>query len=284
LGLGYLTGQRTALPPEIDKQVKIVGLTHVVVASGYNLTILVLFSRRLFSRVSKYFATLMSGLLIMSFMMVTGLSPSMTRAGLVAGLGLLVWYYGRRMHPFVLLSFAAALTLLYDPSYAWGDLGWYLSFGSFIGVIVLAPLLQDYFWGSDKIPLLRQLFIDTLSAQILTMPLILLSFGQYSLYAIPANMLVLPFVPLAMLCTFVAGIGGLVAPGVAELAGYPATLILKYSIAVIERVAGLPDAQKELTFNPQLMIASYLVIGAAITYLIRRTNHDFRNGSNENFS
>lgn len=277
LGLGYLVGQRTALPHTLEEQIKIVGLTHVVVASGYNLTILVMFSRRFFAKVSKYFATLASSLMIMSFMLVTGLSPSMSRAGLVAGLGLLVWYYGRKMHPFVLLSFAAAVTVVINPSYVWGDLGWYLSFGSFIGVIVLAPLLHAYFWEPDqKASVVRQLLIETSSAQIVTAPIILLSFGQYSLYALPANILVLPFVPLAMLLTFIAGIGGLVLPGLAGFIGFPATFILRYSTTVIEKIANLPNAQNELKFNLPLMLASYILMGAIITYLKRRTNYDFR--------
>lgn len=277
LGLGYLVGQKTALPPDLEEQIKIVGLTHVVVASGYNLTILVTFCRKLFLKVSKYFATLASSLMVMSFMLVTGLSPSMTRAGLVAGLGLLVWYYGRKTHPFVLLSFAAAITVLVNPSYVWGDLGWYLSFGSFIGVIVLAPLLHAYFWdSSQKTSLLRGLLIETSSAQIVTMPILLFSFGLFSLYALPANMLVLPFVPLAMLLTFFAGIGGLALPGVAEVVGLPATIILKYSTSVIEKMANMPNATSEIKFNILLMIASYIVIGATIYYLKQRTKYDFR--------
>lgn len=278
LGLGYLVGQRTALPHDLEEQIRVVGLTHVVVASGYNLTILVMFSRQLFAKISKYFATLASSLLIMSFMMVTGLSPSMSRAGLVAGLSLLVWYYGRKMHPFVLLSFAAAVTVTLSPSYVWGDLGWYLSFGSFVGVIVLAPLLQSYYWQpSDKIPLLRQLLVDTTSAQLVTLPLILLAFGKYSVYALPANLLVLPLVPLAMLTTFVAGIAGLIVPSLASFFGFPATFILRYSTEAIKKVANLPNAQNELGFNAALMLVSYIVIGLAITYLKKRTNYDFRN-------
>lgn len=278
LGLGYLLGQKTALPEKLESDIKIVGLTHAVVASGYNLTILVVFSRRLFLRISKYFATLASGLMIISFMLVTGLSPSMTRAGLVAGLGLLVWYYGRKMHPFVLLTFAAGVTVIIQPSYIWGDLGWYLSFLSFIGVIVLAPLLHHYFWGQDRpSSTLRSLTVETLSAQVITTPIILMSFGLFSVYALIANVLVLPFVPLAMLCTFFAGIAGLVVPGVAPIVAFPATLILKYSTEVISRVAALPNSQIEIIFNAPIMLASYIGLGVVITYLIRRTNHDFRN-------
>jgi competence protein ComEC len=277
LGLGYLLGQKTALPPTLEEQIRIVGLTHVVVASGYNLTILVIFARKLFARISKYLATLASSLMIISFVLITGLSPSMSRAGLVAGLGLLVWYYGRKMHPFILLSFAAAVTVVLNPSYVWGDQGWYLSFTAFIGVIVLAPLLQKYFWGScENVPMFRQLLVDTSSAQILTMPIILAAFGQYSIYALPANLLVLPLVPLAMLCTFITGIVGLVLPSAADIVGLPATWMLRYSTTVIEKLATMPNSQSELKFNPKLMIVSYLVIAIAIIYLKRRTKHDFR--------
>lgn len=278
LGLGYLVGQKAALPEDLAADIKATGLTHVVVASGYNLTILVIFSRRLFMRVSKYFATLASGLMVFSFMMVTGLSPSMTRAGLVAGLGLVVWYYGRKMHPFVLLSFAAACTVMIQPSYIWGDLGWYLSFLSFIGVIVLSPLIHHYFWGIEKDPgTIRGLTIETLSAQIITTPIILMSFGIFATYALIANVLVLPLVPLAMLCTFFAGIAGLLVPGIAPIVAFPATVILTYSTTVIEKVAALPNAQLEVEFNPPLMIASYIGLSIVITFLVRRTRHDFRN-------
>lgn len=277
LGLGYLLGQKTALPPDLDNDIKAVGLTHAVVASGYNLTILVVFCRKIFLKISKYFATLTSSAMVFSFMLITGLSPSMTRAGLVALLGLLVWYYGRKMHPFVLLSFAAGVTVIIKPSYVWGDLGWYLSFLSFIGVIVLAPLIHHYFWGKNRPPsTVRGLFIETLSAQLITTPIILMYFGIFSAYALLANILVLPLVPMAMLLTFIAGIIGLALPGLAEIGGLPATLVLKYSTSVIQRIANLPNSQIELVFNAPLMIASYIFIAVVITYLIRRTKHDFR--------
>jgi len=281
LGLGYLLGQRAALPKDLENQIKITGLTHVVVASGYNLTILVSFCRKLFIRASKFLATFMSSLLIMSFMLITGLSPSMSRAGLVAGLSLLTWYYGRKVHPFVLLSFAAAVTVMYNPSYIWGDLGWYLSFGSFVGVIIFAPLVHSYFWNSEA-GLMRGLFVETMSAQIVTTPIILLSFGQFSVYALLANILVLPFVPLAMLCTFIAGVVGLILPQLAITAGLPATLILRYSTQVIAKVSDLPSATIELKFNPWIMIVSYVGIATLIIYMKWRTHYDFRCSSQGN--
>ena len=128
LGLGFLLGLRRAMPTELSDNLKIAGLTHIVVASGYNLTILVRLARRLFAKRSKYLAMLSAATMIIGFMAVTGLSPSMSRAGLVAGLSLAVWYYGRTIHPLVLLPVSAAITLMVNPQFGWGDLGWQLSF------------------------------------------------------------------------------------------------------------------------------------------------------------
>ncbi len=139
-------------------------------------------------------------------MAVTGLSPSMSRAGLVAGLSLAAWYYGRTIHPLVLLPVSAAITLLINPQFGWGDLGWQLSFASFAGVIMLAPLLHSYFFGNKEPGAFRQILIETLSAQIMTLPLLMMSFGVISNVALIANILILPFVPLAMLLTFMSSV------------------------------------------------------------------------------
>lgn len=176
LGIGYLLGQKSALPADLVEALKITGLTHVVVASGYNLTILVRLGRRLFAKVSKYLSMLSGASLIVVFIAITGLSPSMTRAGLVAGLGLWAWYYGRKFHPVTLLGVAAAVTVAVNPSYVWGDLGWLLSFGAFAGVMILAPVATAYLYGKEKVPFVGQLLIETVSAQIATLPIMIMAF------------------------------------------------------------------------------------------------------------
>lgn len=275
LGLGFLLGLRRALPPGLAEALTIAGLTHVIVASGYNLTILVRLSRRLFVRVSKYLAMLSSVAMILGFMAVTGLSPSMSRAGLVAGLSLAAWYYGRKVHPMVLLPFAAAITLLINPQYGWNDLGWQLSFAAFAGVIVLAPLLQRYFFGKKEPGNIRQIFGETLSAQIMTMPILVLGFGVLSNVAIIANLLILPLVPLAMLLVFLIGIFASV-PFVAEALAAPTTWLLQYMTTVADWLAGQAWAQTEISINWWIILAIYLIIFGAIWWMRRVTGLKFR--------
>lgn len=275
LGVGYLVGQRRALPEDLDAALKAAGLTHVVVASGYNLTILVNISRRLFLKLSKFLALFFSGGMILTFIAITGVSPSMSRAGLVTGLGLVAWYYGRKFHPVILLLVAAAITLLFQPAYAKGDLGWQLSFASFAGVLIVAPLLQKYFFGEDEPRVLRQVFFETLSAWICTVPLIILVFGQFSNVAILANILVLPLVPLAMVLTFIAGAVALIVPALAVVAGFPAMLVLGYMTKVTFYLGNVSWAQTTLTITPYIVASYYVTLVGACFYIAKKTGHRF---------
>lgn len=279
LGIGFLTGQRNSLPADLDDQLRIVGLTHIVVASGYNLTILVRFMRRFFAKHSKYLAAASAGFMIVGFMAVTGFSPSMARAGLVAGLSLLAWYYGRAFHPVALLLFAAAATAGLNPGFIWGDLGWYLSFAAFVGVIILSPLVHRYFWGEQKPGVLRQILVDTTCAQLLTMPMIAFVFGEYSLYALPANLLILPLIPLVMVLVFVAGLLSLVIPGLATVFGWPAQQLLSYMTWLVEWMANRPHAQGDIAVSAIVMAIAYGVIIGLCIWLWRKTKFNFRTSS-----
>lgn len=279
LGIGFLTGQKSALPEDLADALQIAGLSHIVVASGYNLTILVRLSRRLFVRRSKYLATMVSSVMICGFVAITGLSPSMTRAGLVSGLSLAAWYYGRISHPFVLLPFVAALTVLWNPSYAWGDLGWQLSFTAFLGVMIVGPLIQSYFFGEKEPGILRQVAGETIAAHLVTLPLIAMSFGVISHVAIIANMLIVPLVPIAMLLTFIVGIVGLAVPVLSELVGYPVSWLLGYMTNTATFLSELPWAQTEIEPSPWMIIGYVVVLLVACVWMQRKTNLSFREKS-----
>jgi len=276
LGVGYLVGQRRTLPMDLVVALQFAGLTHIVVASGYNLTILVRITRRVFAKLSKYLAALSAGLMVLCFVAITGASPSMVRAGIVAGLSLAAWYYGRKFHPIVLLAIAVATTVLINPSYAWGDLGWQLSFMAFAGVMIVAPLAQRYFFGNKKPGTIAQILGETIAAQIVTAPIIIMAFGQISNVAVFANLLILPLVPLAMLLTFIAGIVSVLMPGVATFVSLPAYWLLHYMVVVAEFFAGLPWAVSEIGFMWWHIVTVYVLIIGACFYMWRVTKYNLR--------
>lgn len=276
LGIGFLTGQKSALPTDLSDALKVAGLTHIVVASGYNLTILVRLARKLLLKVSKYLSAVSSGVMIIVFVAITGLSPSMTRAGLVSGMSLLSWYYGHAFHPFVLLPVAAAITVAVQPSYVWGDMGWQLSFSAFMGVMIVAPLLQAYFFGNKEPGTLRQILGETIAAHIVTIPIIAMSFGTVSNVAIVANILVVPLVPLAMLLTFICGMGAIFAVPLIEWIATPTAWLLGYMTNVATFVSELPWAQSQFNFMPIVWLGYAVVVALACFWMWRKTRYSFR--------
>jgi len=276
LGVGFLVGQRRSLPADLSSALQLAGLTHIVVASGYNLTILVRLARRLFVKVSKYLSVLSAGVMIVSFVAVTGVSPSMSRAALVSGLSLVAWYYGRKFHPIVLLAIAISVTVIINPSYAWGDLGWQLSFAAFAGVMILAPLATRYLFGDKKPGTVGQILIETVSAQIATAPILIAGFGQLSNVAIVSNLLVLPLVPIAMLLTFVAGCGSLALPAIATIIGMPANLLLGYMVGVTNFFANLPFATSNIQLQWWGVALCFSAISAVCLYMWRDTKYNLR--------
>lgn len=276
LGLGYLVGQRRFLEPELDEALRIAGLTHVVVASGFHLSTIVRFVRRWLEKLSRFLATAVTSFVTLGFLAVTGLSPSMSRAALVTGFSLAAWYYGRKFHPLVLLPFVAALTVLVSPSYIWGSLGWQLSFSAFAGVMILAPLLQRYFFGPKKPGTVRQLLGETISAQLATWPILAVGFGQISTLAIFSNLLILPFVPLAMLLTLLAGVSQIVLPLLAGVFGLATNYLIGYMVAVVEYIAGLPFAIQPVEVSIWWAVLAYLAMIGTCVYMWRQTNFSLR--------
>jgi competence protein ComEC len=194
-------------------------------------------------------------------------------------MSLMAWYYGRAFHPFVLLPLAAAITVIMQPSYVWGDLGWQLSFAAFAGVMIVAPLVQRYFFGEKEPGVFRQVFGETIAAHLVTVPIIALSFGTISHVAIIANLLVVPLVPLAMLLTFIVGILAIANVPLSMLIAEPASWLLGYMVTVARFVSELEWAQSELTIPSWWWIVYVALIGGMCVWIWKVTR--FRFGATE---
>ncbi len=235
-----------------------VGLVHIVAVSGYNLTILVRATSRLKMR-SKYQQLVLSLSLIVAFVLMTGFSASIVRAAIVSGLGLWAWFYGRELRPFLLIAFAAAITGFINPFYVWGDLSWYLSFLAFFGVLIVSPLIAARLF-KHRPKILALVVLETLSAELMTLPLIMMTFSQLSLIGLVANALVVPLVPLAMLLSAIAAAAGMLIPAFAGWLAWPANNLLTYMLDVAHLLSGLPSIFLHRSISLQAMLGFYAAV------------------------
>jgi competence protein ComEC len=257
LALGLLMGTRSQIPPDLQAQLTTVGLTHLVAVSGYNLTILAEATYKPLRRHSRRLATLLTLGLVIGFCAITGFSASIVRAAVVAGLSLLVAYYGRSVKPLALLALTAAITTWVKPEYLWSDLGWQLSFLAFFGILVLAPAAEARWVRRPNA--VKSLLIQSLAAQAMTAPLIMAVFGRASTIAPLANVLVLPLIPGAMLLGFVAGLAGLLMPTLSGWLAWPALLWLHLITQIIAWLSTL-GGESHWYPNPRFMAGLYLLL------------------------
>lgn len=144
--------------------------------------------------------------------------------------------------------------------------------------MVVAPLIQAYFFGRAPPGVLRQILGETIAAHLVTIPVIALSFGVISNVAIIANLLVVPLVPLAMLLTFICGIGVMVGLPFISMIALPTSWLLEYMIGVARFVSEIPWAQSEIGIPPVLWGFYVLGLCAVCYWMWRGSKYSFRNG------
>jgi competence protein ComEC len=271
--MGLLVGQRATLPDNVKQDLLMVGLTHIIAVSGYNLTIILHASRRLLGRQSKRIATFLSLGLIALFLLLAGASASIVRAAIVSVLSIAASYYGREFKSLNLICLAAAITAWMNPVYVWSDLSWYLSFLAFYGVMVVSPLIQARFPGRWHQSLLGSVALESICAEIMSLPFILYIFGQMSLIGLPANVLVVTLVPLAMLLSLIAGLAGMLASAYAGWFSWPAAMLLNYMLDIAHLLAGLPHIfVQNRSLSLAGMLGLYMVVAGVTLMLRHKTN------------
>src|SRR5690606_21856978 len=140
------------------------------------------------------------------------------------------------------------------------DIGWYLSFLAFFGVLMVAPVMKKRIYKDKKPGLFGELALESFAAQIMTLPIILYIFNESSYMVLLANLLVVPLIPLGMMAAFVAGLAGAMLPAVAGWFAWPARLILTYLLDMAGLVARIPNMQFEVLLGTGAMVFLYGII------------------------
>jgi competence protein ComEC len=260
---GLLIGQRTTIPQGVIDDLRVAGLAHIIAVSGYNLTIIIRFLMRGLKWFSRYQKLLLCLTTLAIFMLITGFSASIVRAGMVSILSLLAWYHGKVFRPSVLLLFVAAASVLYKPEYVWGDVGWYLSFLAFAGIMIVAPILKVRVFASRKPKFIGSIVIETVSVLAMVTPYSMYIFGTLSVMALPANVIVAPLIPLAMALSVVASI----VPYQFAILVLPTRLLLSGILEVSHVLAAPSFAGIDYKIN-FVEVSGIYIVGVTIVFLM----------------
>ncbi len=257
---GIVIGAKRGLPSEWQERFRAVGLSHIIVLSGYNITIVAEAVAKALSFLPMLAGVWSGALAILIFTLATGASSTAIRATIMALVALLARASGRVYQSLDALILAAFFMILIKPKILLFDLSFQLSFLATLGVIIGPPILKKYFSRIPEKFGFREMLATTLSAQLIVLPWILYKMGNLSLVALPINLLVLAFMPVTMLL-------GLLTFLFSPFA-YLVYLFLNYYLWLTKLFANLPFASVNISYFPFWLV---IVIYLFYFYFFRRS-------------
>jgi len=236
---GLILGAKKAIPDDLMESFNRTGTTHIVALSGYNITIIAVLILNMckhlwISRKGAFWVSLGA---ITFFVLIAGAQASILRAGIMGLLVLLATQLGRASRITNVLALAAVVMLIINPKVLVFDAGFQLSFLATIGLVYVSPRLEKFFRWVPVAFEIRGSLLATLSATIMTLPLILFQFGRLSIVAPLVNVLILPTIPIAMAFGFVTGLLAIIWLPLGQMFGWIVWTILSYIIFMVEAFA-----------------------------------------------
>lgn len=269
LAVGILLGLQSSIPDDVSQTFSITGTSHILVISGWNISIIAaaLYGLAGSLKLSKNAAFWAILVCIWLYTLFVGASATVIRAAVMGTVVVLGQRLGRPAHAWTTLFAACGIMTIWNPQTLW-DMGFQLSalataslfaYGKGTEAILLkTPLRAGWLdWA-------REALTATLAAQILALPLILYAFGNLSIIAPLANVVLLPVVPAAMLFGAIALVGGLIWLPLGQALALPAYLFLAWMTEGARLFANLPYAAMQIPPFPLWMLLAYyaIVIGA----------------------
>lgn len=242
---GMITGRSDAIDPALRSDLNDTSLSHLIVISGSNLTLLISMvmaaTAWLIGRRPAAFLAILAAL---SYGALIGPDPPVQRAMWMAVVFASAHMLGRGSSALYAVAATAALMVALEP-HVLLDLSFQLTLAGTLGIVLLMPTIsQDFLSGQRGFTgAVRDTALVTLVATLTTMPLIALHFERGSLVGLAANLVVTPLFSWMLLGTACTAVVGLVSDSLAQIFSWPlAWLPLRWLALVAEQAAQLPGA------------------------------------------
>lgn len=217
-----LLGDKTYLEPDTKKLYQDGGIFHILAISGLHISFLGMGLYRLLKRLYLPIpaAGVVSGALLLSYVAMSGASPSACRAGGMFAISLLAESLGRSYDRLTALSFSALLYAAFHPDSLFQS-GFLLSYGAILGLELVYPALAALWEGRLAKP-----FLGGVSVTVITLPILLTSFYSFPVYSFFLNLFVIPLMSAVMAFGLLALLAGFFFAPLGRLLFFPAHCIL----------------------------------------------------------
>lgn len=272
--LGIVFGIKGPMSQEFINNLRLAGVMHVIAASGMNITMVAGFLSAVFMLFLKRQTALFTSILgIVFYAFLAGMQPSIVRASIMGILVFSSQILGRQSLGAYGLFLTGFIMLFISPLLI-SDVGFQLSFAATAGLLYIRPLfnrVEKFSVLSKKFPLTEDLFI-TSSAQIATLPILLATFGTYSLWSILVNALVLWTIPTLMILGGIGAILGMIFQPLGSILVYLCLPFLLFFQKIVMFFGSLSGTITIQNLPSSFILGYYLLLLALIFYFSSSKN------------
>ena len=262
---GMLVGAKQSLGERLLELLRNAGIVHIIVLSGYNITIVAEALMRMTAFLPRVVSFAAGSVSIVLFALLAGAGSTVVRASIMALLVVAARALGRPNDLLRGLVIAGVAMVLHRPHILLYDLSFQLSFMATLGLIVFAPHVERMLGRVPEAFGLRTIIAGTIAAEVFVLPLLLFSIGNASVVGLATNILVLPVVPIIMGVGFVAGVLGFITPALAFPFGMFAQALSAYVFRVAEWFGSLSFALATTPVLPVWFLGvSYGALGVLV--------------------
>lgn len=267
LAVGLLFGGTGYMNRSTTEYFRRAGISHILSASGYNVSLVASWITTLcVMLIGKKWGLRFSIVGIWIYVWLAGPTPAVIRAAVMATATIIGLVAGRETDVGWWLVLTALLMLVYNPLWI-SDIGFLLSFASMAGLIWIQPLLKI-----SRLPKYLQsvweMLSVTLTAQLVTMPIILYFFGNISVIAPVSNLAILWLVPPVMQVLGTVMLVGVFVPVLGQVIAYLAWPILHYMVEITRILGNLEIASWSLgKVSWEWMVGAYMAIILGVIYV-----------------
>ncbi len=264
LASGINLGEKQALGEGLKNTFMRSGLMHIVVLSGYNITVLAGFVFLILSFINKRWRAVLAIFVVGIFVIMIGADAPSLRAGIMGSVGFMAIVLRRESDALYALFISGIVMLLIHPLAVVYNPGFQMSFVATLAIVLFSDGLMErlHFAGSTA----AELISSTVLAYVSVTPLIVYYMGQLSFLSIIANFLALPLVPFAMLLSLVATVIDILAPPLAFLPVAGAELLLSTIIKIATLFGGEAWTLTDISMPFYMLVLFYLSFAIVVFY------------------
>ena len=266
LCLGMLIGETSGIEENMQEDFRDSNLSHILAVSGANvsyISITYIFNKMcLRKRLSK----IISIILLILFMLLTGCTSSVNRACIMAILMLIAELLYRKSDVYNNLAISALILLIINP-YSLLDIGFQLSYMGTIGIVFLHDKIGNFIKINNKIvKYFFEMIAVTTCANLAIIPIMMFHFNTISLTFYFSNIIVGPILGIVVIIGFIMFFISLIFTPISSLIAIVLNLMLKFIIKIAEITANMPFSKITIITPSFFFIIVWYLIIISISY------------------